>query len=160
MVKNPPANAGDRGLIPRWQRSPEGRNDNPLQYFFFFNNIYFLKVNMCIIGNQKAQEAKNEVIQNHKQFHSSILAWRIPWTEEPGGLQSRQSQTVRCNWATEHAHTSSLPQGKKGMTEDKMVRWHHQLNRHECEQALGDGEGQGSLACCSPWGCKESDMTD
>ena len=34
-VKNPPANAGDRGLIPRWQRSPEGRNDNPLQYFFF-----------------------------------------------------------------------------------------------------------------------------
>ena len=40
----------------------------------------------------------------------------------------------------------------KGMTEDEMVGWHHQLNGHEFEQALGDGEGNGSLACCSPWG--------
>ena len=46
------------------------------------------------------------------------------------------------------------------MTEDDMVGWHHRLNGHEFEQALGDGEGQGSLACCSPWGCKESDMTE
>ena len=38
-----------------------------------------------------------------------------------------------------------------------MVGWHHQLNGHEFDQALGDGEGQGSLACCSPWGRKESD---
>ena len=41
-------------------------------------------------------------------------------------------------------------QEEKGMTEDKMVGWHHQLNGYELEQALGDGEGQGSLACCSP----------
>ena len=40
------------------------------------------------------------------------------------------------------------------MTEDRMVRWHHRLNGHEFEQALGDSEGQGSLACCSPWGQK------
>ena len=40
-----------------------------------------------------------------------------------------------------------------------MVGWHHQLNGHEFEQVPGDGEGQGSLACCSPWGCKESDTT-
>ena len=46
------------------------------------------------------------------------------------------------------------------MTEDEMVGWHHQLNGHEFEQALGDGEGQGSLACCSPWGRKELDMTE
>ena len=39
-----------------------------------------------------------------------------------------------------------------------MVGWHHQLNGHEFEQSPGDGEGQGSLACCSPWGHKESDM--
>ena len=39
------------------------------------------------------------------------------------------------------------------MTEDEMVGWHHQLNGYEFEQALGDGEGQGSLACCSPWIC-------
>ena len=41
-----------------------------------------------------------------------------------------------------------------------MVGWHHQLNGHEFEQTLGDGEGQGSLVYHSPWGCKESDMTE
>ena len=41
-----------------------------------------------------------------------------------------------------------------------MVGWHYQLNGHEFEQTQGDGEEQGSLACCSPWGCKESDMTE
>ena len=46
------------------------------------------------------------------------------------------------------------------MTEDEMVGWHHQLNGHEFEQALGDGDGQGTLVCCSPWGHKESDTTE
>ena len=41
-----------------------------------------------------------------------------------------------------------------------MVGWHHRINGHEFEQTLGDGEGQGSLACCSPWGCKELDTTE
>ena len=44
------------------------------------------------------------------------------------------------------------------MTEDKTVRWHHHVNRHEFEQSPGIGDGQGSLVCCSPWGHKESDM--
>ena len=48
----------------------------------------------------------------------------------------------------------------KGMTEEEMVGWHHQLNAHVFEQALGVGDGQGSLACCSPWGCKEPDTTE
>ena len=48
------------------------------------------------------------------------------------------------------------------MTEDEMVfpQSHHQLDGHEFEQAPGVGEGQGSLACCSPWGHKESDITE
>ena len=46
------------------------------------------------------------------------------------------------------------------MTEDEMVEWYHRLNRHEFEQDPGDGEGQGSLACYSPWGQKESDTTE
>ena len=50
-------------------------------------------------------------------------------------------------------------QEKKGAAEDEMVGWHHQLNGHEFEQTVGDGEGQGGLACCSPWGRKESDTT-
>ena len=41
-----------------------------------------------------------------------------------------------------------------------MVGWHHQLKGHEFEQAWGEGEGQGSLVCCSPWGCKELDTTE
>ena len=40
-----------------------------------------------------------------------------------------------------------------------MVGWHHGLNGHEFEQTPGEGEGQGSLVCCSPWGCKELDTT-
>ena len=51
-------------------------------------------------------------------------------------------------------------QEEKGMTEDEMVVWHHQINGHEFEQALGDDEGQRSLACCIPWVHKESDMTE
>ena len=46
---------------------------------------------------------------------------------------------------------------EKEMTEDEMAGWHHQLNGHEFKQALRDGEGQGSLVCCSPWGHKKSD---
>ena len=46
------------------------------------------------------------------------------------------------------------------MTEDEIVEWHHQLNGHEFEQILGDSEGKGSLACCSPWDLKELDMSE
>ena len=49
---------------------------------------------------------------------------------------------------------------EKGTTKDEMAGWHHQLNGHEFEQTLGDSEGQGSLACCSPRGHKESDTTE
>ena len=51
-------------------------------------------------------------------------------------------------------------QEEKGMTEDEMVGWHHQLDGHELEQAPGVGGGQGSLVCCSSSGCKESDKTE
>ena len=51
-------------------------------------------------------------------------------------------------------------QEKKGMTKDEMVGWCHQFNGYEFEQALGNSDGQGSLACCSPWGLEESDMTE
>jgi len=51
-------------------------------------------------------------------------------------------------------------QEERGTTEDEMVGWHYQLDGHEFEQALGIGDGQGSLVCCSPWGPKESDTTE
>ena len=51
-------------------------------------------------------------------------------------------------------------QEEEGTTEDEMLGWHHQLNGHESEQDPGAGDGQGSLVCCSLWGCKELDMTE
>jgi len=53
-----------------------------------------------------------------------------------------------------------LKTGGEGDTENEMVRWHHQLKEHEFEQGPGAGDGQGSLACCSPWGRKELDTTE
>ena len=46
------------------------------------------------------------------------------------------------------------------MTEDEMATWHRRFNEHEFKQTRGDSEGQGSQVCCSPWGCKDSDMTE
>ena len=51
-------------------------------------------------------------------------------------------------------------QEEKGMTEDERVGWHHQLDGHDSEQPLGDGDGQGSLAFCGPSGSKELDTTE
>ena len=51
-------------------------------------------------------------------------------------------------------------QGEKGMTEDEMAGWHHQLDGHEFEWTLGVGDGQGGLACCDSWGCKDSGTTE
>ena len=50
--------------------------------------------------------------------------------------------------------------GEGGATEGEMVGWHHQLDGHKSKRTLEDSEGQGSLACCSPWGHKESDTTE
>ena len=61
-------------------------------------------------------------------------------------------------WAADSLENTLLL-GRLRTTEDEMVGWHHRLNGHESEQTLGPSEGQGSLAFCSSWGCKESDMT-
>ena len=151
--------------------------------------------------------------------HSSILAWRIPWTEEPGGLQSKGLQRVKHNWSDSAcAHILHMyvlettlespldckelkpvnfkgnqpwifigrtdaeapvlrPPDAKGQLTEKTLRlgkievkrrreWQRmrwldsiQLNGCEYEQTPGDSGGQGSLVCCSPWGCKELDVT-
>ena len=53
-----------------------------------------------------------------------------------------------------------MTEEEKGMTEDEVVGWHHRLDGQEFEQAPGIGGGQGGLEWCSPWGCKELDMTE
>ena len=61
--------------------------------------------------------------------------------------------------AKNYSFEKTLIWEEKGMTEDEMAQWHHRLNGHEFEQAPGIGDGQGGLACHSPWGRKESDTT-
>ena len=65
------------------------------------------------------------------------------------------------NWLTgkDPVAAKGWRQEEKGMTEDEMVGWHRWINGHKFEQTLGDGEGQGSLVCCSLWACKELDTT-
>ena len=69
-------------------------------------------------------------------------------------------------WRTDSLEKTLMLAGKgwrqeeKGMTEDEMVGWHHWLDGHQFKQALGVGDGQGGLVCCSPWACKESNMTE
>ena len=66
------------------------------------------------------------------------------------------------NWliGKDPAAVKAWRQEEKGTTEDEIVGWHHQLNGPEFEQAPGVGDGQGSLACCSPWGRKELEATE
>ena len=71
------------------------------------------------------------------------------WPSDAKGQLIRKDPNAGKDWSQE-----------KGTTEDEMDGWHYWLNGHEFEQAPGDGEGQGSLACCSPWSRKESDMTE
>ena len=113
-------------------------------------------------------------MEKEMTIHSSILAWKILWAEEPGGLQSMGSQRVRHKTVNvEQMKNISLKSykgymipvsqeicfhclnivpnkgrlraGGEGVTEEEMIGWHHRLNGHEFEQTLGDSEGQGSL---------------
>ena len=73
----------------------------------------------------------------------------IRWLPDAKGRLIRKDPDARKDWRQE-----------KGMTEDEIDGWHYWLNGHKFEQSPGDGEGQGSLACGSPWGCKELDMIE
>ena len=74
----------------------------------------------------------------------------ILWPPDTKSWLIRKNSDAEKDWRQE----------KKGAMEDEMVGWHHWLNGHEFEQALGDSEGQGSLVCCGQWGHKESDRTE
>ena len=74
----------------------------------------------------------------------------ILWPPDAKNWRLREDPDAGKDWRQE----------KKGMTGDEMVVWHHWLDGHEYEQVPGVGDGQGSLACWSPWGCKELDTTE
>ena len=98
--------------------------------------------------------------------HSNILAWEIPSTEEPGGLQSMVSQS-RTQLRNSHFRFQRDPLGSRQHFRPirrgrQRMRWLDGItdSMDMSEQASGDGDGQGSLACCSPQGHKKSDMTE
>ena len=97
---------------------------------------------------------------NQSSWRKSILNihwkdWCWSWSSNTLATWCKQPTHYKRPWCLK-----DWRQEEKGMTEDKMVEWHHWLNGQEFEQAPGDGEGQGGLACCSPWGHKESDTTE
>ena len=92
MVKNPTANAGDVGSIPGLGRSPREGNGNPLQYSSLVTQTV-----KCLPTMQKAgvqSLGPEDPLEKEMTTHSSSLAWKIPWTEEHGGVQSMGSQRV------------------------------------------------------------------
>ena len=107
--------------------------------------------------------------------------WRVPWTARRSNQSVLKEVSPEYHWKdwywSWNANTlvtwyeeltrlkrpwcwERLKAEEKGMTEDEMAGWHHQLDGHEFEKTPGDGEGQGCLTCCSPWGRKESDTTE
>ena len=78
------------------------------------------------------------------------LETSIPWLLDVKNWLSEKDPDAGKDWRQE----------KKGTAEDEMIGWHHQLDEHEFDQAPRVGNGQGDLVCCSPWGCKESDITE
>ena len=83
------------------------------------------------------------------RIYHSLAPSPILWPPEVKNWLIGKDPDTRKDWRLE----------EKGMTEDEMAGWRHWLDGHEFEQAPGVGDGQGSQACCSPWGHKESDMT-
>ena len=93
------------------------------------------------VGDQTSQSQRKSTLNIHCKdwcwsWGSNTLA---PWCREPA------------HWCKDPDAGKDWGQEEKGVTEEEMVGWHHRLNGNEFEQALEDGEGQGILACCSPW---------
>ena len=95
-------------------------------------------------------------------FLPTISSFVIPFSSCPQSFPSSWSFPDAKSWLTgiDSDAGKDWRQEEKGMTEDEIVGWHYQLNGHEFEQALEGGKGQGSLACCSPWGHKELVTTE
>ena len=103
-----------------------------------------------------------------EDFSVSFLIWislcytkPLEWSSlVPGPEAKSSSEIMNLTSFTTSYHWKRLKEEEKGRTEDEMVGWHHPLDGHDFELAPEVADGQGSLACCSPWGCKELDITD
>ena len=118
-----------------------------------------LMLSNCDVGKDFWESLAQQVDQTSQSKRKSTL--NIHWKD----WHWRWNSNTLATWCGELIGKDSdagkdWRQEEKGATEDEMVEWYYWFNGHEFEQAPGDGEGQGSLACCSLWGCKESKKTD
>ena len=107
---------------------------------------YVFEILAINLQNTKLSEKKKTKLKQFAEWCKAPILWSPDAKSQLIGKDSDAGK----DWGQE----------KKGVTEDEVVGWHHQLNGHELKQNPGDSEGQGSLACCSPWGRKELDMTE
>ena len=130
--------------------------------FFFFNSFIYFNWRLSTLQYCSGFCHTLTWISQIDTFWAVVL--------EKSPLDSKETKPVNPKWneswifigrtdAEAEAPIVWPPDAKSQLVEDKTVGWYHQLNGHEFEQALRDGEGQGSLVCCSPCGCKELDMT-
>ena len=102
-------------------------------------------------------------VKSHKDTVSIFKELIVSWGAEYERKIEEECASLPSFLATQHHLLAIILEDwrqEKGKTEDETVGWHHWFNGHEFEQAPGVGDGQGSLACCSPWGRRESDMTE
>ena len=97
-----------------------------------------------------ARRSNQSIVKKISHKYSLEAEVAIFWPPDVKNWLTGKDPDAGKNWRRE----------EKGTTEDETVGWHHWLDGHESEQAAGVGEGQESLMCCSPWGCKESDMAE
>ena len=172
VVKNLPANAedaGDAGSIPGLERSPGGGYGNP---FSGKSHAQWSLAGYSRWGRKRWRQLSMHLWRprlqkrnkNHNPFQKKISFLQLYYAGKLTYVQPQRFSLVRA-WFISASHRISADAGEdwgqeeKGATEREMVGWHHRLDGHEFEQAPGDSERQGRLACCSPWGCKESDTT-
>ena len=173
--KESACNAGDPSSIPGSGRSPGEGNGKPLQYSCLENPIN-REAWWAIMHVVASSWTRLKQLSMHKlaletmflfitlycQLHTNHQTCLESWLSSTWISQSICTkcflilQNLFCNTLEILALlTLCSPVKEKRVSEDNMIRWHHQCSGHEPGQIPGGGEGQAGLACCSPWGCKE-----
>ena len=115
-----------------------------------FQTVVLEKILECPLDSKRSKQSILKEINPEYSLEGLMLETAIFWSPDSKSQFIGKDSDAGKDWR----------QKDKTVTEDEMVVWHHWFNGHELGQTGRDGEGQGSLACCSPWSHKESDMTD
>ena len=165
--KESTCDAGDLGSILGSGRSPGEGNDNWLQYSCLENSMdrgaWWARVHGVAGSGTTGHLTLAMSWAKHKTATNKTEQLQF---FNAGAFHAVSHSNTWATWCQELTHwkrpwrRGRLEAGGEGTTEDEVVGWHHRLDGHEFEQTPGDSEGQGSLACCSPRGRKESDTTE